>query len=57
MRCKEHCLVGLSEKSNNKNDPDYVHPNIDSDVILTEEETPGSFEKPSEIFDIIERFC
>ncbi len=38
IRCKEHCLVGISDKSNNKNDPDFIHPNIDSDVILTEEE-------------------
>lgn len=38
LRFKEHCLVGISEKSNNKNDPDFLHPNIDSDVILTEEE-------------------
>lgn len=35
----------------------YIHPNIDIDVIVTEEPEPGSLEKPEEIYDIIERFC
>ena len=41
----------------NKNDPYYIHPNIDSDVIMTEEPPENVFEKPTEIYDTIERFC
>ena len=50
-------MVGLNENSDNKNDPDYIHANIDSDVILTEEKDFNDFDKPEEIYDVIERFC
>lgn len=35
-RVKEHCLVGLQEIADKSIDPVYLHPNIDSDVILSE---------------------
>lgn len=60
-RTKEHCLVGISEKSDKQIDPDYVHPNLDTDVILSEQEDYSDpkkiFNKPGELLDIVERFC
>ena len=50
-------MVGFVEKMEDKNDSSYIHPNIDSDVIMTEEFSEGSLEKPKDIYDIIERFC
>ncbi len=61
VKTKEHCLIGISELSDKQIDPLYVHPNIDSDVILSEQEDYSDikkiFQKPSEIFELIERFC
>lgn len=38
-------------------DGNYIHANIDIDLIITEENGHGSMEKPVEIFHIIEHFC
>nr|CAG4640908.1 EOG090X07CF [Eulimnadia texana] len=38
-------------------DGDFIHANVDIDLIITEEPDYGSIEKPSEIFNIIEHFC
>lgn len=38
-------------------DSDFIHCNIDTDLIITEENELGSMEKPEEIFNIIEHFC
>ena len=38
-------------------DGDFIHANIDLDVIITEEPETGSLEKPEEIFHLIEHFC
>lgn len=38
-------------------DGDFIHCNIDTDLIVSEENEHGSIDKPDEIFDIIEHFC
>ncbi len=54
-------MIGINEKSDKQIDPDYVHPNLDSDVILSDQDDyydhKKIFNKPGEILDIIERFC
>jgi N6-adenosine-specific RNA methylase IME4 len=54
---KEHCLVGVKGDVRRASDSHFIHANIDTDVIVSEELEPGNLEKPSEIYDIIERFC
>lgn len=38
-------------------DGDFIHANVDIDLIIDDEEPWGSAEKPVEIFHIIEHFC
>lgn len=38
-------------------DGDFIHANVDIDLIITEEPEMGNVEKPVEIFHIIEHFC
>lgn len=38
-------------------DGDFIHANVDIDLIIEDEEPWGSAEKPVEIFHIIEHFC
>ena len=57
VRVKEHCLMGYKGDSKKAFDNNFIHPNIDIDVIVTEEPETSSLSKPSEIYDIIERFC
>ena len=40
-----------------KRSDNFIHPNIDTDVIVDEMPYIGSLKKPEEIYDIIERFC
>lgn len=40
-------MIGISELSDKQIDPNYVHPNIDSDVILSEQE---DYSDPKKIF-------
>lgn len=54
---KEHCLVGYKGEAKKASDHTLIHPNIDIDVVVTEEPDVGSLEKPTEIYEIIERFC
>lgn len=56
-RTKEHCLVGIRGDQKKASLHTFIHPNVDTDVILTEEFEIGSTEKPEEIYEIIERFC
>lgn len=56
-RVKEHCLVGIRGDTKRASDNIFIHPNIDTDVIMTEEPPLGNFDKPEELYDIIERFC
>eukprot|EP00123_Amoebidium_parasiticum_P021334 comp65571_c0_seq1/m.48001 comp65571_c0_seq1/g.48001 ORF comp65571_c0_seq1/g.48001 comp65571_c0_seq1/m.48001 type:complete len:402 (-) comp65571_c0_seq1:75-1280(-) len=56
-RIKEHCLVGMRGGLQRSTDTDFVHANIDTDVIIAEEPPLGCLDKPEEQFGIMERFC
>lgn len=56
-RSKEHCLMGIKGTVRRSKDGDFIHANVDIDLIISEEPARGSLEKPVEIFQIIERFC
>ena len=49
--------MGIKGTVRRSTDGDFIHANIDLDVIITEEPEPGSLDKPEEIFHIIEHFC
>ncbi|XP_038061357.1 N6-adenosine-methyltransferase non-catalytic subunit-like [Patiria miniata] len=57
QRTKEHCLMGIKGTVRRSTDGDFIHANIDLDVIITENPETGSLDKPEEIFHIIEHFC
>jgi len=57
QRTKEHCLMGIKGTVRRSTDGDFIHANVDIDLIIAEEPEYGSMEKPSEIFHIIEHFC
>ena len=38
-------------------DGDFIHSNIDIDLLIDEEQEVGNDQKPKELFDIVERFC
>jgi len=48
--------MGIKGKVRRSTDGDFIHANVDVDVIIAEEKY-GSDEKPAEIFNIIEHFC
>ena len=54
---KEHLLVGIKGTVTRSIDSYLIHANIDSDVILAEQEVFGCTKKPHETYRIIERFC
>ncbi|XP_024889385.1 methyltransferase-like protein 14 homolog [Temnothorax curvispinosus] len=57
QRTKEHCLMGIKGTVRRSTDGDFIHANVDIDLIISEEPDYGSIEKPVEIFHIIEHFC
>ncbi|XP_077461955.1 N(6)-adenosine-methyltransferase non-catalytic subunit METTL14 [Stigmatopora argus] len=57
QRTKEHCLLGIKGTVRRSRDGDFIHANVDIDLIITEEPEMGNVEKPVEIFHIIEHFC
>ncbi|KAF0771529.1 N6-adenosine-methyltransferase non-catalytic subunit [Aphis craccivora] len=57
QRTKEHCLMGIKGTVRRSTDGDFIHANVDIDLIISEENEHGSIEKPVEIFHIIEHFC
>ncbi|KAK3911779.1 N6-adenosine-methyltransferase non-catalytic subunit [Frankliniella fusca] len=57
QRTKEHCLMGIKGTVRRSTDGDFIHANVDIDLIISEETEYGSLEKPVEIFHIIEHFC
>ncbi|XP_071527254.1 N(6)-adenosine-methyltransferase non-catalytic subunit METTL14 isoform X2 [Panulirus ornatus] len=57
QRTKEHCLMGIKGTVRRSTDGDFIHANVDIDLIISEEADYGSLEKPVEIFHIIEHFC
>lgn len=57
QRTKEHCLMGIKGTVRRSTDGNFIHANVDIDLIISEEQDFGSLEKPIEIFHIIEHFC
>lgn len=57
QRTKEHCLMGIKGTVRRSTDGDFIHANVDIDLIISEEEPFGNYDKPIEIFHIIEHFC
>ena len=57
QRTKEHCLMGIKGTVRRSTDGDFIHSNVDIDLIISEEPPYGTYEKPEEIFHIIEHFC
>ncbi|KAK2179332.1 hypothetical protein NP493_498g02038 [Ridgeia piscesae] len=57
QRTKEHCLMGIRGTVRRSTDGDFIHANVDIDLIIDEEKQYGSDEKPVEIFHLIEHFC
>lgn len=57
QRTKEHCLMGIKGTVRRSTDGDFIHSNVDIDLIISEEPPYGTFNKPDEIFNIIEHFC
>ena len=49
--------MGIKGTVRRSTDGDFIHANIDIDLIITEEFNYGSLKKPDEIFHIIEHFC
>jgi len=56
-RTKEHCLMGIKGTVRRSTDGDFIHANVDIDLIIDEEPEPGSLDKPVEMFHIAEHFC
>jgi mRNA m6A methyltransferase non-catalytic subunit len=54
QRTKEHCLMGIKGTVRRSTDFDFIHANVDIDLIISEEQ---EFGRNSEIFHIIEHFC
>eukprot|EP00826_Nyctotherus_ovalis_P052645 TRINITY_DN671_c0_g1_i1.p1 TRINITY_DN671_c0_g1~~TRINITY_DN671_c0_g1_i1.p1 ORF type:complete len:333 (-),score=106.26 TRINITY_DN671_c0_g1_i1:28-1026(-) len=54
---KEHCLIGIKGTVRRGEDAYFIHANVDTDVIVGEEQPYGSTRKPEELYEIIERFC
>lgn len=55
---KEHLLVGIKGTVHRSRDSHLIHANIDSDVVIAPQEgSVGCTRKPSEIYEVIERFC
>lgn len=57
QRTKEHCLMGIRGTVRRSTDGDFIHSNVDIDLIISEEPPYGTYDKPDEIFHIIEHFC
>lgn len=57
QRTKEHCLMGIKGTVRRSVDGDFIHANVDIDLIISEDPEFGSTEKPIEIFHIMEHFC
>ncbi|KAK9727665.1 N6-adenosine-methyltransferase subunit mettl14 [Basidiobolus ranarum] len=54
---KEHCLMGIKGTVRRSTDGHFIHCNVDTDIIISEEPSHGSTAKPEEIYHIIEHFC
>ncbi|XVF63468.1 hypothetical protein PTKIN_Ptkin09bG0089100 [Pterospermum kingtungense] len=54
---KEHCLMGIKGTVRRTSDGHIIHANIDTDVIIAEEPSYGSTQKPEDMYRIIEHFA
>ncbi|XP_026471288.1 N6-adenosine-methyltransferase non-catalytic subunit-like [Ctenocephalides felis] len=57
QRTKERCLMGIKGTVRKSTDGDFIHANVDIDLIISEDSPFGNYEKPTKIFHIIEHFC
>ncbi|CAG8585971.1 2466_t:CDS:2 [Diversispora eburnea] len=57
QRTKEHCIMGIKGTVRRSTDGHFIHCNVDTDVIISEEPSFGSTRKPEELYHIIEHFC
>lgn len=58
QRTTEHCLMGIKGTVRRSQDTHFIHANLDTDILISEEEEEvGCTRKPEELYDIIERFC
>ncbi len=57
FQSKEHCLMGIRGTVRRSVDSDFIHANVDIDLIITEEPEWGDPNKPIELYHIIEHFC
>jgi len=49
--------MGIKGTVRRSTDGDFIHANVDIDLIISEEPAYGSKEKPVELFHMIEHFC
>lgn len=57
QRTKEHCLMGIRGTVRRSHDGDFIHANVDIDLLISEGEPYGSTQKPLESFLVAEHFC
>ncbi|PAA75448.1 hypothetical protein BOX15_Mlig030536g7, partial [Macrostomum lignano] len=57
QQTKEHCLMGIKGTVRRSTDGDFIHANVDIDLIMHEEPGWGQKAHPAELFNIIEHFC
>ncbi|CAG8699295.1 16198_t:CDS:2 [Funneliformis mosseae] len=58
QRTKEHCIMGIKGTVRRSTDGHFIHCNVDTDVIISEEPHYGvGTAKPEELYHIIEHFC
>eukprot|EP00741_Cyanophora_paradoxa_P002973 tig00000655_g2886.t1 len=56
-RVKEHLLVGIRGTVRRSTDGDFIHANVDTDIVIAEEPPHGSLRKPEEVYHVVEHFC
>ena len=49
--------MGIKGTVRRSTDGHMIHANVDTDIIVSEEEPLGSTKKPEEMYAIIEHFC
>ncbi|KAJ3031018.1 N6-adenosine-methyltransferase subunit mettl14, partial [Rhizophlyctis rosea] len=54
---KEHCLMGIKGTVRRSTDSNFIHCNVDTDVVIAEEPGGGDLKKPEELYYIVEHFC
>ena len=53
----QNCLLFILGTVRRSTDGDFIHANVDIDLIIDEEAEVGSLDKPVEMFHIVEHFC